>query len=340
MVEFVPVEGLGKIVRHRANTPKQLVEISASDVYSGSMRLEQEPRLAIRVLIEDCFLVILDVEDIDRLILVDSNRRDIPILQKRRCDMIRDLCQAMGLVENSSQSSDYKFQKLMQLEKGRSLLSRVISVVYPSWLGQMDFMVKGNYQHQVGLRAVWGVLRNLKQIFNAAIVDNPGMLKKTHNIAARMISVFTQLNDSQDILDCMNELWKGDLGKHVHGVEIGDIVCFVSPDIQLDQQQQQEPWMDGLLLQLIVKGMEFGLADNRKQEWERGIDVIIDALLCLLIQIPQILSKVQPNDIAECYKRLLPRELIQICMQQTDNQQKREQLALKLHELGYLQLGL
>eukprot|EP01023_Acetabularia_acetabulum_P063797 TRINITY_DN8082_c1_g1_i2.p2 TRINITY_DN8082_c1_g1~~TRINITY_DN8082_c1_g1_i2.p2 ORF type:complete len:308 (+),score=19.68 TRINITY_DN8082_c1_g1_i2:120-1043(+) len=259
---------------------------------------------------------------------------------------LRDLCKALDLTQDDANSidrilPDQKFLMFMELEKGRSLMARVLSVVYPPWLGHMDLMMGGNYQHQVGLHAVHGVLRNVRKIFSANIGSVQGILQKTYRISYQMVQLFKQLNDSQDILDCMSELCKGDLGVQIQGDQfMGEMFCFVNPVPQnLEADQEQQSWMAEILFQLIVKGFEFGVPVTGRVEWAAGVGVIMDAIILLIQQIHIMLSqgKIIPQQIEDVYQSLVPQNLLQLLLQQPMDQLKKDELDLLFRQLRQIQ---
>ncbi len=76
---YVKLSGLGKLALSNIRRPRPLMDIRASEVRrrdadvaedgGGSTRpLEQEPLLAARIMIEDCMCLLLDVDDIDRML--------------------------------------------------------------------------------------------------------------------------------------------------------------------------------------------------------------------------------------------------------------------------------
>ena len=77
-VTFVPGLNLGKVPFSSVRTPKQLLQIpsgpeeenddSGDDENEPRLRLVNEPLLAARIMIEDAMYLLLDVDDIDRLL--------------------------------------------------------------------------------------------------------------------------------------------------------------------------------------------------------------------------------------------------------------------------------
>lgn len=75
LARHADLRGLGKFVLSNLRTPKVLMDVSSlaaggeegPEGQQPVRRLEQEPLLAARMMVEDCVALLLDVDDIDRL---------------------------------------------------------------------------------------------------------------------------------------------------------------------------------------------------------------------------------------------------------------------------------
>ncbi|KAJ9507923.1 hypothetical protein QJQ45_021272 [Haematococcus lacustris] len=199
-VKFVDLDGLGKIVLGNIRTPKVLMDLTSaldglpeqlgealggenasgrlgSGLLSGvtangpvaAKPLEQEPRLAARIMVEDCLTLLLDVDDINRCFLAaqaagHTQPENSAGLRQRRTLLETGVTAAFRLpatpsgagaadtqaassmdsvdskgcgvvhgagsgAEGGGGSDDGVFLRIMALPKGRSLLARALRVL-------------------------------------------------------------------------------------------------------------------------------------------------------------------------------------------------------------------
>lgn len=125
--------------------PQPLLEVDPPPVGGGSENkasdkpLEQEPMLAARITIEDSFGLLLDVDDIDRL-LQFSQDNGVQMRQRRQI-LLEGLATSLQLVDPLGKSSnnvgltpkdDIVFLRLVSLPKGRKLISKYLHLLSPS----------------------------------------------------------------------------------------------------------------------------------------------------------------------------------------------------------------
>ena len=97
---FVALEGMGRVPFSNIRAPKPILDFSgkgekdggggreeADGDMSGGRRLEQEPLLAARIMIEDGMCLLLDVDDIDRQV-EENMAREAPAAMARRRDFL------------------------------------------------------------------------------------------------------------------------------------------------------------------------------------------------------------------------------------------------------------
>jgi hypothetical protein len=93
LARHADLRGLGKFVLSNLRTPKVLMDVSSLAAGAGGeegpdgqqpvRRLEQEPLLAARMMVEDCVALLLDVDDIDRLFAAaQAERHDEDYLRR------------------------------------------------------------------------------------------------------------------------------------------------------------------------------------------------------------------------------------------------------------------
>lgn len=173
-VKFVNVEGLGKLAYSNIRTPKVLMDLSQSpgdkdakaDDDSGrpaGRRLDQEPLLAARLMIEDCMGLLMDVDDIDRVLMrlarVQGGQPVHPAQQAQQAKLlerrallltgITNSFQVQGRPDGSAAASamdvdddgegappssavgDGVLLRIMALSKGRKLVARALLAITP-----------------------------------------------------------------------------------------------------------------------------------------------------------------------------------------------------------------
>eukprot|EP00775_Hariotina_reticulata_P007112 gene7112-7326_t len=183
---FADLAGLGKLVLSNIRTPKMLMDLGSHDSAAGkaggagegvaeaedaqfkkapgsTRPLEQEPMLAARIMIEDCMLLLSDVEDIDRMfaaaaavavtgmapppgtpghISTTMSRQ----LLHRRAALLGGIAASFRLPDTPTVSStgeqaadardggaalgDGVFVRIMGLPKGRALVSKTLRLMF------------------------------------------------------------------------------------------------------------------------------------------------------------------------------------------------------------------
>lgn len=102
--------------------------------------LEQEPMLAARITIEDSLCVLLDVDDIDRLLQFSQPQDGGTQLRRKRQILLEGLAASLQLVDPLGKSGhtvglgpkdDIVFLRLVSIPKGRKLLSRYLQLLFP-----------------------------------------------------------------------------------------------------------------------------------------------------------------------------------------------------------------
>lgn len=145
---YLQVDALGRIPFSSIHRPRPLLDVESrststvSEMKSSVKPLEQEPMLAARITIEDSLCLLLDVDDIDRLLQFSPSHEDELQLKRRRQALLEGLAASLELVDpldpaKASQSvgiapkDDLIFLRVVSLPKGRKLLSRYLLLLYP-----------------------------------------------------------------------------------------------------------------------------------------------------------------------------------------------------------------
>ncbi|XP_062151959.1 protein PAT1 homolog 2-like [Alnus glutinosa] len=144
----LPIDALGRIPFSSIRRPRPLLEVDPPPSASGDSSeqnvsekpLEQEPMLAARITIEDGICLLLDIDDIDRLLQFSQPQDGGTQIRRRRQILLEGLAASLQLVDPLGKSShtigltskdDLVFLRLVSLPKGRKLLSRFLQLLFP-----------------------------------------------------------------------------------------------------------------------------------------------------------------------------------------------------------------
>ncbi|KIZ00029.1 hypothetical protein MNEG_7931 [Monoraphidium neglectum] len=157
------VEGLGRFVLSNIRTPKRLMDVSgrAAGKENGAAggdgkgdggeqpaaaaaaaRLEDEPMLAARILIEDCNANLMRVEDLDRAaaadeaagLVLDASSAAGAALRRERAALLCGVVASLQLARAPGDGGgDWVFGRVMALPKGRLMLAKALRfMVHPA----------------------------------------------------------------------------------------------------------------------------------------------------------------------------------------------------------------
>jgi DNA topoisomerase 2-associated protein PAT1 len=109
-VTYVQLDGLGRVPFSNIRRPKPIMDLNAALTPRADADndgepaphtpLEREPALAARIMIEDAMCLLLDVDDIDRLLASPQTPQDTRSLQQRRTLLLHGLVQSLRLPDN------------------------------------------------------------------------------------------------------------------------------------------------------------------------------------------------------------------------------------------------
>lgn len=142
------VDALGRLPLSSIRRPRPLLEVDPPSTGSGDgsseqvseRPLEQEPMLAARITIEDGLSLLLDIDDIDRLLQYGQSQDGGIQLRRRRQMLLEGLAASIQLVDPLGKNShaiglgpkdDLVFLRLVSLPKGRKLLSKFLQLLFP-----------------------------------------------------------------------------------------------------------------------------------------------------------------------------------------------------------------
>ncbi|XVF31766.1 hypothetical protein REPUB_Repub17cG0020500 [Reevesia pubescens] len=178
------VDALGKVPLPSIRRPRPLLEVDpplgsgdGGSEQKTDKPLEQEPMLAARITIEDGLCLLLDVDDIDRLLQFSQPQDGGAQLRRRRQILLEGLAASLQLVDPLSKGGhavscapkdDIVFLRLVSLPKGRKLLTRCLQLLIP-----------GSELIRIVCMAVF---RHLRFLFGGLSSD-PEAAKTTTNLA-------------------------------------------------------------------------------------------------------------------------------------------------------------
>ncbi|WOL12247.1 hypothetical protein Cni_G21013 [Canna indica] len=197
---YLQVDALGRLSFSSIRRPRPLLEVeppSAStenivDQKSSAKPLDQEPLLAARITIEDGLCLLLDVDDLDRLLQFSHLHDGGSQIRNKREMLLQELASSLQLVDPLGQSGlapndDFVFLRLLSLPKGRKLLSQYVRVLTP-----------GSELSRVICMAIF---RHLRFLFGVMPSDS-GVAESTVNLA-KIISSCVQGMDLSALSACL-----------------------------------------------------------------------------------------------------------------------------------------
>ncbi|KAL6603667.1 hypothetical protein ACP70R_044028 [Stipagrostis hirtigluma subsp. patula] len=143
---YLKVDALGRLPFSSIRRPRPLLDVEQASTTddstvekSASKPLDQEPMLAARITIEDGLCLLLDVDDIDRLLQFSQQQDGGLQLRNRRHSLLCQLAESLQLVDplgpnksaHLSPSEDLVFLRIVSLPKGRKLYSRYLNLMVP-----------------------------------------------------------------------------------------------------------------------------------------------------------------------------------------------------------------
>nr|XP_016436172.1 PREDICTED: uncharacterized protein LOC107762340 [Nicotiana tabacum] len=158
--------------------------------------LEQEPMLAARITIEDGFYLLLEVDDIDRLLQFSQPQDGGAQLRRKRQILLEGMAASLQLVDPLGKSGssvgltpkdDIVFLWLVSLPKGRKLISRYLQLLAPG--GELARIV------------CMAIFRHLRFLFGSH-PPNPGATETITNFA-KTVSVCTRGMDLNLLSACL-----------------------------------------------------------------------------------------------------------------------------------------
>ncbi|KAK6919753.1 hypothetical protein RJ641_015657 [Dillenia turbinata] len=321
----LPTDGLGRLPLPSIRRPRPLLEVDppASASGSGSSEqkvserpLEQEPMLAARITIEDGFCLLLDVDDIDRLLKFGQQQDGGAQLRRRRQMLLEGLAASLHLVDPLAKSGhavglapkdDLVFLRLVSLPKGRKFLSKFIKLIFPGG--------------ELGRIICMAIFRHLRFLFGGLPSDSG---------AAETI-----INLSKTVSTCVN-----DMDLNALSACLAAVVCSSE---QPPLRPLGSPAGDGasVILKSVLERATELLTDSHasgsysvpnRALWQASFDAFFTLLTKYCVSkydsiVQSICTQAQPevvdSEAARAISREMPVELLRASLPHTDGQQRK-----------------
>jgi DNA topoisomerase 2-associated protein PAT1 len=387
-VSFVRLEGLGRVPFSNVRRPRPLMDVTPEDLRAAaaggangeenatpkgdaggkkstapSRRLDQEPMLAARIMIEDCMALILDVQDIDRIFTAAASSGQ-PIeneaaLRQRRTLLMDGLSASLRLpdgaiaVSGDSSSSDGVFLRLLALPKGQNLAARALQQLYPPGEAATAAENSGDAKAaEPNLRILWAILRNVRAVFAGSIAAGPSSGKATaaadaqaaaSSVAAAASDVIHRLHTREAVCDALSALTHGDLDAIAAGSDDPEAVLLplFAPGVE-SAAKHHFPWLVDMLTALLQRAAEFELSDADKTDdacsktWSTEFSALYEAVerhIDALAEASAAAASEKDTEGVEEIKKLVPVELARSMLQHC-SKERAEKLKSTLTTLG------
>ncbi|KAK2080813.1 hypothetical protein QBZ16_000667 [Prototheca wickerhamii] len=259
-VSYVDLEGLGRVPFSNIRRPRPLMDVPADDSEAAvggkpdrRRRLDQEPLLAARIMIEDCNCLVLDVQDIHRIFIAAANAPlpDEMALRSRRRLLLDGLAASLRLPEEPAgeKGADTVFCRLMLLRKGRVLAARVLEErqrPVPSAPSPPNLLL------------LWAVLRNASLLWPATAAGADEVAASVR-VAAAAAALIAALPSAQHVAHAAVALAAG-LGE-------GALPALEAPgEVRGAVGAPRLPWLGDVALALARRGAEARLPGPAKAD--------------------------------------------------------------------------
>lgn len=198
------IDAQGRVCFSSIRRPQPLLEVdpppSACGDYSSEQKisgkpLEQEPMLAARITIEDGMCLLLEVDDIDRLLQFTQPQDGGIQLRRKRHTLLEGLAASLQLVDPLSKTGnsgispkdDIVFLRIISVFKGRKLISRYLQLLSSGT--------------ELGRIICMAIFRHLRFIFGGLPSDPESA--ETINKLAKTVSAYVSSMDLNALSACL-----------------------------------------------------------------------------------------------------------------------------------------
>ncbi|KAE8703378.1 obg-like ATPase 1-like isoform X1 [Hibiscus syriacus] len=324
---FLQVDALGRVPFSSVRRPRPLLEVDPPNSSAGTdndkktsdMPLEQEPMLAARVTIEDGLCLLLDVDDIERFLQFNQLQDGGVQLRQKRQTLLEGLATSIqlgdplgknGHTDELAQKDDLVLLRIVSLPKGRKLLARFLQLLPPG--GELMRVV------------CMSIFRHLRFLFGG-LPSDPGAAETTINLA-RVVSSCVHGMDIRALSFCLASVVCSSEQPPLRplGSPAGDGASFILKSV-LDRATK-----------LITDSRAAGNYNMTNLSlWKASFDEFFNLLTKYCINkydtvMQSLCMQAKPNmavdesDAAKAIKREMPVDLLQACLPQLNDQQKKQ----------------
>lgn len=309
-VKFSDMVGLGRFVLSNIRSPKVLIDV-AHDLPKdtaegeeevekvGGRRLEQEPLLAARMMIEDCLSLLLDVEDVDRIFTLKKGQvEDAQALRQRRMLLIEGIAAsfqlpdgaASGGIDPVNSGSDRVFHRIISLVKGRKLLAKTLKLLFPP---AAFFVTAAADDRQTAvssphlLKVLYALMRHALELFGPPIATHDdadkSMEEATMKLAMGAVEVIRKLESRESVCACLEAF---NISSTSSGHKGGLLPLYPAGRVPPESNPH---WLGTLLAAVCLRAAELGLdntvpdtQDVVRQHWQTQFHVFHSSLMAHL----------------------------------------------------------
>lgn len=247
--------------------------------------------LAARIMIEDCMLLLSDVEDIDRMFAAAAAAATAPAgaqvpsispsqaqtLLHRRAALLDGIAASFRLPDtpvlhaaaDGTAGGDGVFVRLIRLPKGRALVSKTLRLMFsvPSLAGAKTAGADAALQDSkskgiaTGLDVIWAVLRNADQTYSPAVAASAGgeaerrMLDATVALSAAAGEMVKRLTKPEEAASCLVAALAG---LEAASKQSGQQLLPLFPAGRVAEDASPD-WLGSVLASLLLRASELGL---------------------------------------------------------------------------------
>jgi len=326
-VGHLDVEGLGKIPLRNIRRPKPMMDIGDGSfggvnaaAGTDQKTLDEEPLLAARLMIEDGMSLLLDVDDIDRIIAErDLSATETEQLTKRREMLAESIADSFHLPEsttpvlqNGEDGDDSVLLYLAHLRKGQKLISRFLRSCV-------------DHSHIYTDQVVWCVLRNMKALFESACRRDSPMAA-----LAEAVSNTIRKMEVTGVCQCMAAFLSGDCSHQGSELPLNPQAEFGSSDL-FDSAGH-------ILFALLASASELGLGmtpspasysreavpDKLVSAWNGAVGAFFNLLKSHLSKKLTAMKTAKSDSEIEAVQRQVPVEIIRAMLPHANTEQRQE----------------
>lgn len=310
--EHLQADALGRIALSSIRRLRPLLDVDppsgssdgSTDQKVSEKPLEQEPMLAARITIEDGLSLLLDIDDIDRLLQSGQTQDGGVQLRQRRQALLEGLAASLQLVDPLGKSGhpvglalkdDIVFLRLVSLPKGRKLFIKFLKLLFP-----------GSELTRIVCMAIF---RHLRFLFGG-LPSDPAAAETTSNLA-KTVCTCVKTMDLRSLSACLIAVVCSSEQPPLRplGSPAGDSATIILISV-LDRANELLAHAAGSMRNLDL--------------WHASFDNFFDLLTKYCMSKYETIKQSQPStevNNSEAIKREMPRELLRASLPHTNDEQ-------------------